>query len=204
VVEVDGPYGPELLLPDGRRVVGVDGPRWFLRVVAIAGDRRIVRPAAGAGSPGSGAAGRTAGGSAAAVEAILRRLVVVRGSAAMPPRTALPLRPPAATDLRTDGDTPSGILLDSVGPADVGPDDVVGLDGIGTDGPDDIGADHRDGSDTAEVSAVEADAVKADGVRFGITTVRPTGTGTVQCRPAVYELSGPFTGGLSRDLTTWG
>lgn len=63
----DGPHGPELLLP-GCRVVGVDGPRWFLRAVVTPVD-------------------------ADGADEILRGLVVVRGPGAMPAGTALPLLP---------------------------------------------------------------------------------------------------------------
>jgi uncharacterized protein DUF3710 len=87
--EVDGPFGPELLvrLPvrtaDGRtghqvqRFAGVDGPRWFLRAV-------FQGPAA----QDAAAAGE--------LESVVRDVVVVRGTEAMAPRELLPLRLPDA------------------------------------------------------------------------------------------------------------
>ena len=85
--EVPGPYGTELLArvpaqaPDGTpgtapaRFVGVDGPRWFLRAV-FSGPAAVDSEAA------------------APLEALLRSLVVVRGSEAMAPRDLLPLQLP--------------------------------------------------------------------------------------------------------------
>ncbi|AWB86500.1 DUF3710 domain-containing protein [Mycetocola zhujimingii] len=95
VTERDGAFGPELLAevpvvasaggaPGTRiaRFVGVDGPRWFLRGV-IAGDAATQEEAA------------------ALVEDLFRSVVVVRGSAPMPPRDLIPLvMPPTAA--RTD------------------------------------------------------------------------------------------------------
>jgi hypothetical protein len=92
VTERDGAFGPELLAEvpvvsgsDGSagtriaRFVGVDGPRWFLRGV-IAGDAA------------------TNADAAALVEDLFRSVVVVRGSAPMPPRDLIPLvMPPTAT-----------------------------------------------------------------------------------------------------------
>lgn len=92
VTERDGTFGPELLAEvpvvsgsDGSagtriaRFVGVDGPRWFLRGV-IAGDAA------------------TNADSAALVEDLFRSVVVVRGTAPMPPRDLIPLvMPPTAT-----------------------------------------------------------------------------------------------------------
>ena len=82
VEEREGPFGPELLAEvreaAGTRVVrfvGVDGPRWFLRGV-IGG--------AGASSPEA----------AEQVEDLFRSLVVVRGTAPMPPRDLIPLTMP--------------------------------------------------------------------------------------------------------------
>jgi Protein of unknown function (DUF3710) len=87
--EVDGPFGPELLVrlpvrtPDGRtghqvqRFAGVDGPRWFLRAV-------FQGPAA----QDAAAAGE--------LESVVREVVVVRGTDAMAPRELLPLRLPDA------------------------------------------------------------------------------------------------------------
>ena len=83
----EGTFGPEVLArlpvvtPDGRtahqvnRFFGVDGPRWFLRG-AFTG-------AAGA-DPEAGQA----------LEEIVRQIIVVRGSEAMPPREPIALRLP--------------------------------------------------------------------------------------------------------------
>ncbi|MFG6401441.1 MULTISPECIES: DUF3710 domain-containing protein [unclassified Microbacterium] len=88
VEEREGPLGPELLAEvpvvagaDGAskrlaRFVGVDGPRWFLRGVI-----------------GGAATGDVA--AAAQVEDLFRSIVVVRGTAPMPPRDLIPLRMPA-------------------------------------------------------------------------------------------------------------
>ena len=88
VEERQGPLGPELLaevpvLAEGAaagmrlaRFVGVDGPRWFLRGVI-----------------GGAATGDV--DAAAQVEDLFRSIVVVRGSAPMPPRDLIPLRMPA-------------------------------------------------------------------------------------------------------------
>jgi hypothetical protein len=87
--EVEGPFGPELLvrLPvrtaEGRtghqvqRFAGVDGPRWFLRAV-------FQGPAAQDSD------------AAAELESVVRDVVVVRGADAMAPRELLPLRLPDA------------------------------------------------------------------------------------------------------------
>jgi hypothetical protein len=86
VTDRDGALGPELLAevpvaggaPGEARIarfIGVDGPRWFLRGV-ISGE--------GAVSPEA----------AAAVEDLFRSIVVVRGSAPMPPRDLIPLKMP--------------------------------------------------------------------------------------------------------------
>lgn len=89
---VDGPFGPELIAqvpaqperggpPVSRiaRFVGVDGPRWFLRGV-ISGDGAVDVAAA------------------EQIEELFRSVVVVRGTAPMPPRDLIPLRmPPDAT-----------------------------------------------------------------------------------------------------------
>lgn len=85
----EGALGPELLAqipvasanttPGSTRLarfIGVDGPRWFLRGV-IAGEAAVNPDAA------------------AAVEELFRSVVVVRGTAPMPPRDLIPLRMPA-------------------------------------------------------------------------------------------------------------
>ncbi|MER7795748.1 DUF3710 domain-containing protein [Microbacterium sp. NPDC096154] len=87
VEEREGPLGAELLAEvpvvagqDAQmrlaRFVGVDGPRWFLRGV-IGG--------AGASDPAA----------AEQIEDLFRSIVVVRGSAPMPPRDLIPLKMPS-------------------------------------------------------------------------------------------------------------
>lgn len=86
IEEKQGPFGPELRAEvpaqgqqggDTRiaRFIGVDGPRWFLRGV-IAG-KAAVDPEA-----------------AEQVEDLFRSIVVVRGTAPMPPRDLIPLQVP--------------------------------------------------------------------------------------------------------------
>jgi hypothetical protein len=101
VSAVDGPRGPELRLRakiGGKvrpvRLIGIDGPRWFLRAT-------VTGPAA----TGPDAA------EAQLLEAVLRDIVVVRGEEAMPPRSPLPLRLPAElvpTDPDADRVAPTG------------------------------------------------------------------------------------------------
>lgn len=102
VEEIQGVFGPELIAklpagaPDGSqgyrvaRFVGVDGPRWFLR--GVLGGEAALQPAA-----------------AAPLEALFRKVVVIRGDSPMPPRDLLQLRlpkdasvtpPPAAPGLK--------------------------------------------------------------------------------------------------------
>ncbi|CUU55828.1 Protein of unknown function (DUF3710) [Parafrankia irregularis] len=82
--EGEGPFGPELRmrLPTNRpgetipgRMIGIDGPRWFLRAV-------VTGPAGQDLSAGP------------LLDETLRRTVVVRGDEAMPVRDPLPLRLP--------------------------------------------------------------------------------------------------------------
>ncbi|MFW6187659.1 MAG: DUF3710 domain-containing protein, partial [Actinomycetota bacterium] len=80
----EGPFGLQVLTrfpataSDGTRgfrlarFVGVDGPRWFVRAVFTG----------------------TAAESAAALDEVVRELVVVRGDRPMPPRELLPLTVP--------------------------------------------------------------------------------------------------------------
>ncbi|TLM72573.1 DUF3710 domain-containing protein [Pseudarthrobacter sp. NamB4] len=87
VEEIGGSFGTELVaklpagLPDGSqgyrvaRFIGVDGPRWFLRGV-LGGPAALERQAA---EP---------------LEALFRKVVVVRGGSPMPPRDLLQLRLP--------------------------------------------------------------------------------------------------------------
>jgi hypothetical protein len=119
VDEVEGPFGPELQaqvpvqLPGGRRgmqaarYLGVDGPRWFLRGV-ITG--------AAAAQPGS----------AAQIEDVFARLVVVRGSDPMAPRDPIPLRRPqqlgGPPDVPADHHTGPGPRQDDLNPFRRGPE----------------------------------------------------------------------------------
>lgn len=87
VEEVAGPFGVELRAQvqgqDGKaqpaRFCGVDGPRWFLRLVFL------------------GQAARDAG-AAAGLETAVRGIVVVRGDQAMPMGNAIPMRVPVDPD----------------------------------------------------------------------------------------------------------
>ena len=90
VEEAEGSFGPELRAQvkasDGSsnlqpaRFVGIEGPRWFLRAVFL------------------GSAARD-GESAKALEAMVRTLIVVRGTEAMPVGAPIPLAiPSTATD----------------------------------------------------------------------------------------------------------
>jgi hypothetical protein len=102
--QVPGPFGPELVAqipaqaapgqpPAARlaRFIGVDGPRWFLRGV-ISGDAVADPHAAGD------------------VEELFRGIVVVRGSAPMPPRDLIPLHMPPAAMPEADQQAPFGGL----------------------------------------------------------------------------------------------
>lgn len=91
--EREGSFGPELVaripVTGGSagetriaRFIGVDGPRWFLRGVVA----------------GEGAVG---GDAAAAIDAVFRSIVVVRGSTPMPPRDLIPLQVPAGASVAT-------------------------------------------------------------------------------------------------------
>jgi Protein of unknown function (DUF3710) len=73
VAPVTGPRGEQLRQPS--RVVGIDGPRWMLRATFFG---------SAANDPDSGGV----------LEQALRDVVVVRGSAPIPPRAPLPLRMP--------------------------------------------------------------------------------------------------------------
>ena len=105
VDEVDGPFGTELRAqlpvasPDGKQIVqpvrflGVDGPRWFLRGV-------VTGP--GGADPGAGAD----------IHEVFRKVVVVRGDTAAPPREPLLLSMPEDPALRPDDP------VDTVDPVD--------------------------------------------------------------------------------------
>lgn len=113
VQEVDGPFGPELRAlipaqaPDGRpglqpvRFAGIDGPRWFLRVVFLG--RAAVEP-----DPADD------------LHRLVRETIVVRGSQARAPREQLPMQLPAqaheefahAAEGEEDEDEPDYSTLD--------------------------------------------------------------------------------------------
>lgn len=113
----DGPFGRELLgrvpaqLPDGKvgfqpmRFVGVDGPRWLLRAV-FHGRAAIERDAA------------------EGLEALVRRVVVVRGNEPMGPRELLSLTlPEGATRVEPDAPAePSARTSDDLNPFERGPE----------------------------------------------------------------------------------
>ncbi len=93
--EVEGPYGPALALlvpavgPDGQTltqpstVLGIDGPRWLLRVSLFGRPAQAYDPQA-------------------PLETALRDVVVLRGNQPFPPGEALPLSlPPRAQRLET-------------------------------------------------------------------------------------------------------
>jgi len=86
--DLDGRYGTELRVkaqvrtPEGKtgtqtsRIVGIEGPRWLLRVTYLGRPAMEPEPEY-------------------VLEAAVRDLVVVRGAGAMPPREQIPLRLPA-------------------------------------------------------------------------------------------------------------
>jgi hypothetical protein len=97
VEEVDGPFGIELKaqvkaeatgVMQPARFVGVEGPRWFLRAVFLGGAAR----------PGE---------TATTLEDMVRALVVVRGSEAMPVGSAIPMRLPEQQEAAPSATTPT-------------------------------------------------------------------------------------------------
>ncbi|WP_426303072.1 DUF3710 domain-containing protein [Arthrobacter sp. R-11] len=108
--EISGTFGPELVakLPSetaqglqgfrAARFMGVDGPRWFLRGV-IGGPAALERE------------------TAAGLEDLFRRVVVVRGENPMPPRELLQLRlPKDAAVAGQDGAPAPGLAKPERGP----------------------------------------------------------------------------------------
>ena len=106
----DGEHGKELLakvpqqLPDGRaghvalRFIGVDGPRWFLRVVV-------------------GGAAISNEQASMVVDELVRGLVVDRGDKPLPPQELLPLSVPAnATTQAEPADAAPGVQKPERGP----------------------------------------------------------------------------------------
>ena len=103
VEQVQGPFGEELLaqMPSeqGRqraRFAGVDGPRWFLRLVFLGQ----------ASQPGP---------AATRLEAVVRNLVIDRGDVAMPPRAPLPMALPVEATTAT-ATAPRTLTLPKRGP----------------------------------------------------------------------------------------
>ena len=96
VEQATGPFGIELRaqmkgndgVPQPARFCGVDGPRWFLRMVFL------------------GQAARDAS-AAQEMEAAVRNVVVVRGDQAMPMGNALPMRVPMDTTATKPMDAPA-------------------------------------------------------------------------------------------------
>ena len=96
VEQANGPFGMELRAqmkgndgaPQPARFCGVDGPRWFLRLVFL------------------GQAARDAS-AAQEMEAAVRNVVVVRGDQAMPMGNALPMRVPMDNAASTPVDAPA-------------------------------------------------------------------------------------------------
>ncbi|MEX5635812.1 DUF3710 domain-containing protein [Parafrankia sp. FMc2] len=103
---VPGRYGPEFRSGDSR-VIGIAGPRWYLRVVVT------TSPTATAATAAAGDEATTA---LPVLDEILGATVVVRGATAMPAGAALPLRHPTLdgpavvtlSDLWTDDPTTAG------------------------------------------------------------------------------------------------
>lgn len=93
--EIDGRYGTELRIksqvrtPEGKtgtqtsRIVGIEGPRWLLRVTYLG--KPAIEP-----DPEH------------VLEAAVRDVIVVRGDVAMPPREQIPLRLPAGARPATE------------------------------------------------------------------------------------------------------
>lgn len=92
VEAVSGRFGPTVRTLGRSKVIGIDGPRWFLRVVVAPDDEtrddELGTPA-GLGDSPTGSA---------LLDEVLTGLVVVRGTAAAPPRQPLPLHLPGAED----------------------------------------------------------------------------------------------------------
>jgi hypothetical protein len=107
VEEAQGPFGVELRAQvratDGStsmqpaRFVGIDGPRWFLRAVFL------------------GAASKP-GPTATSLEAMVRSLVVVRGTEAMPVGVPIPLRMPSEGGAQAAADAPPTLSPFARGP----------------------------------------------------------------------------------------
>lgn len=75
--ELDGEFGVELLISDGTRWVGIDGPRWLLRCIYTGPAQKR------GGEP--------------LLESFVRESVVVRGDLPWPPGDGLPIKMPEGT-----------------------------------------------------------------------------------------------------------
>ncbi len=103
VQQVLGPFGEELVAQvtsdQGRQTVrfaGVEGPRWFLRLVFLG---KASKP----------------GPAATRLESVVRNLVIARGEVAMPPRAPLPMTLPAEATT-TPQPAPRTLTLPTRGP----------------------------------------------------------------------------------------
>ncbi|OHV36061.1 MULTISPECIES: DUF3710 domain-containing protein [Pseudofrankia] len=144
------------------RLVGIDGPRWFLQA-AVTGPAAAPR-------------------AESLMDDVLRGTIVIRGDRAMPVRAPLPLRLP------TDTEDP------------VGPDDLVDPMAVADpDGPPPQG--RHAGQPAAWRAAARGPASPTD-----LESLRPRPTGAISADPrrVSYGLVPPPTGGLSRNLMTWG
>jgi Protein of unknown function (DUF3710) len=126
VTEAEGAFGPELRAiipartPDGQQIrqalrfAGIDGPRWFLRVMFLG--KAAVEPDADD-----------------ELHRLIRQTIVVRGSEAMAPRDPLPLRlpdtPPAGMEaVGEDGEVVEEPGADDSADADAEASRYAGLD----------------------------------------------------------------------------
>lgn len=93
VEEKPGPYGTEVRAqvataegkPQPARFCGIDGPRWFVRLVFLGKAARDLA-------------------AAEALDSVVRGMVVVRGGDAMPMGNAIPLRVPTNESIVAEGD----------------------------------------------------------------------------------------------------
>ncbi|OHV56851.1 hypothetical protein BCD48_07320 [Pseudofrankia sp. BMG5.36] len=144
------------------RLVGIDGPRWFLQA-AVTGPASTPRDES-------------------LMDDVLRGTIVIRGGRAMPVRAPLPLRLP------TDTEDP------------VGPDDLVDpMAAADPDGPPLLGR-HADQS-AAWRAAARGPASPTD---LESLRPKPTGASSADPRRISYGLVPPPSGGLGRNLMTWG
>ncbi|ONH26037.1 DUF3710 domain-containing protein [Pseudofrankia asymbiotica] len=167
---VPGPFtdlgvvsGPSALsgLAGPVRLVGVDGPRWFLQA-AVTGPAAAPRDES-------------------LMDDVLRGTIVIRGGRAMPVRASLPLRLP------TDTEDPAG------------PDDLVDPMAADPDGPPLPG--RHAGQPAAWRAAARGPVSPTD---LESLRPKPTGASSADPRRISYGLVPPPSGGLGRNLMTWG